>query len=137
MPVQHRYKPKHLALAIALALGGVELASAQLPSQVTDSPPIMEVPELPESTPYEAALQKLKDFSTHINTVPISFDSPESTFQGTTLNDFIVLKDGASFSGRLDGDGEKTTWYSTPLMAERSKTPIISMDCISCVETGH
>ncbi|MBK5526672.1 autotransporter domain-containing protein [Pseudomonas sp. TH06] len=105
MPVQHRYKPKHLALAIALALGGVELASAQLPSQVTDSPPIMEVPELPESTPYEAALQKLKDFSTHINTVPISFDSPESTFQGTTLNDFIVLKDGASFSGRLDGDG--------------------------------
>ncbi|BBP73802.1 hypothetical protein PHLH6_58060 [Pseudomonas sp. Seg1] len=105
MPVQHRYKPQHLALAIALALGGVELANAQLPSQMTDSPVIMEVPELPEATPYEAALQRLKDFSTHINTVPISFDSPESTFQGTAINDFIVLKDGASFSGRLDGDG--------------------------------
>ncbi|MFM9381132.1 autotransporter domain-containing protein [Pseudomonas sp. UV AK001] len=103
MPVQHRYKPQHLALAIAMAFGGAALANAQQSPEDPVSSPGMNVPELSEASPYEDALERLQGFFNDPATVPIAFNSPESAFLGTTVNDLIVLKDGASFTGRLDG----------------------------------
>jgi outer membrane autotransporter protein len=37
MPVQHKYRPKHLALAIALAVGCIEISMAQQPEPQVDS----------------------------------------------------------------------------------------------------
>jgi hypothetical protein len=44
MPVQHKYRPKHLALAVALALGCAEFSMAQQVS-IDDSIPSDATPE--------------------------------------------------------------------------------------------
>lgn len=103
MPTQHRYKPQRLSLAIALALGCMELASAQQLPEAAESPVIMNVPELSQASPYEDALGRLQAVFTDKATVAHPFVAAESTFQGTDANDLILLKDGASFSGRIDG----------------------------------
>lgn len=103
MPTQHRYKPQRLSLAIALALGCMELASAQQLPEAVESPVIMNVPELSQASPYEDALGRLQAVFTDKATVAHPFVAAESTFQGTDANDLILLKDGASFSGRIDG----------------------------------
>lgn len=103
MPTQHRYKPQRLSLAIALALGCMELASAQQVPEAAESPVIMNVPELSQASPYEDALERLQAVFTDKATVAHPFVAAESTFQGTDANDLILLKDGASFSGRIDG----------------------------------
>jgi subtilase-type serine protease len=102
MSVQHKFAPKHLALAVALALGGLQLANAQQPD-VAQSPPDLKVPELPEIGSYQEALEEIQRFIGDKNTVPIVLNTPESTFQGAALNDLIVLNDGATVGGRLDG----------------------------------
>lgn len=103
MPVRHTFKPKHLALAISLALACVELANAQQSSEVTDSTAVVKATELPETSAKEMALERLKGFLTDPSTVPIAFKTPEETFKGTAVNDLITLSDGASFTGLLDG----------------------------------
>lgn len=102
MSVQHKFAPKHLALAVALALGGLQLANAQQPD-VAQSPPDLNVPELPEIGSYQEALEEIQRFIGDKNTVPIVLNTSDSTFQGAALNDLIVLNDGAIVSGRLDG----------------------------------
>ncbi|WP_435034131.1 autotransporter outer membrane beta-barrel domain-containing protein [Pseudomonas neuropathica] len=103
MPLQHTFKPKHLALAISLALGCVAFANAQQPSEVADSPAIMDAAESSETSHKEMALERLRAFLTAPSTVPIAFETPEKTFKGTAVNDLITLTDGASFTGLLDG----------------------------------
>ncbi|EJM04918.1 MULTISPECIES: autotransporter outer membrane beta-barrel domain-containing protein [unclassified Pseudomonas] len=103
MPLQHTFKPKHLALAISLALACVELANAQQSSEVADSTAVVNANELPETNAKEMALERLKGFLTDPSTVPIAFKTPEETFKGTAVNDLITLTDGASFTGLLDG----------------------------------
>ncbi|WP_242207882.1 MULTISPECIES: autotransporter outer membrane beta-barrel domain-containing protein [unclassified Pseudomonas] len=103
MPTQHIFKPKHLALAISLALGCVAFANAQQPSEVADSPAIMDAAESSETSHKEMALERLRAFLTAPSTVPIAFETPEKTFKGTAVNDLITLTDGASFTGLLDG----------------------------------
>jgi outer membrane autotransporter protein len=103
MSVQHKFAPKYLALAVALALGGLQLANAQQQPDVAESLPDINVPELPEIGSYQEALESIQRFIGDKNTVPIVLDTPESTFQGAAVNDLIVLNDGASVSGRLDG----------------------------------
>lgn len=103
MPLQHTFKPKHLALAISLALACVELANAQQPSEVADSTAIANAAEQSKTSPKEMALERLRAFLTAPSTVPIAFETPEKTFKGTAVNDLITLTDGASFTGLLDG----------------------------------
>ncbi|MBC8995546.1 autotransporter domain-containing protein [Pseudomonas sp. N40(2020)] len=105
MPAQHTYPAKNLALAIALTLGGVELTHAQQVHEATEPPSAMNAPELPEASPNAKSAERLQGFLTDQSTVPIVFDTAQSTFEGTALNDLIILKDGASFTGRLDGGG--------------------------------
>ncbi|VVM41965.1 Extracellular serine protease [Pseudomonas fluorescens] len=105
MPIRHTFKPKHLALAISLALACVELANAQQSSEVADSTAVVNATELPETSAKEMALERLKGFLTDPSTVPIAFKTPEETFKGTAVNDLITLTDGASFTGLLDGGG--------------------------------
>ena len=105
MPLQHSFKPKHLALAISLTLTCVELANAQQPSEVADSAAVVNATEFPETSAKEMALERLKGFLTDPSTVPIAFKTPEETFTGTAVNDLITLTDGASFTGLLDGGG--------------------------------
>ncbi|WP_460926696.1 autotransporter outer membrane beta-barrel domain-containing protein [Pseudomonas sp. MC6] len=103
MLTQHIFKPKHLALAISLALGCVAFANAQQPSEIADSSAIMDTAESSETSHKEMALERLRAFLTAPSTVPIAFETPEKTFKGTAVNDLITLADGASFTGLLDG----------------------------------
>ncbi|MDR9861255.1 MULTISPECIES: autotransporter outer membrane beta-barrel domain-containing protein [Pseudomonas] len=103
MPIRHTFKPKHLALAISLAVACVELAIAQQPAEVADSTAVANAIELSETSPKEMALERLKGFLTAPSTVPIAFKTPEKTFKGTAVNDLIMLTDGASFTGLVDG----------------------------------
>ena len=103
MPTQHRYKPQRLSLAIALALGCIKLASAQQLPEAAESSVIMNVAQLSQASPYEDALGRLQAVFTDKATVSHPFVAANSTFQGTDANDLILLKDGASFSGRIDG----------------------------------
>lgn len=77
MPIRHTFKPKHLALAISLAVACVELAIAQQPAEVADSTAVANAIELSETSPKEMALERLKGFLTAPSTVPIAFKTPE------------------------------------------------------------
>ncbi|MFJ4606905.1 autotransporter family protein [Pseudomonas atacamensis] len=103
MPTQHLFAPKHLALAISLAMGGVALANAEQSTEAIEQPPSMETTEQPETNPKQQAMERLQGFLTDASTVPITFTTPETLFKGTDVNDLITLTDGASFTGRLDG----------------------------------
>jgi subtilase-type serine protease len=103
MPTQHLFAPKHLALAISLALGGVALANAEQPAEAIEQPQSMETMEQPDANPKQQALERLQGFLNDASTVPITFTTPETLFKGTDVNDLITLADGASFTGRLDG----------------------------------
>ncbi|ETF05331.1 autotransporter outer membrane beta-barrel domain-containing protein [Pseudomonas moraviensis] len=103
MPTQHLFAPKHLALAISLALGGAALANAEQSTEAIEQPPSMETTEQPEANPKQQAMERLQGFLTDASTVPITFTTPETVFKGTDVNDLITLTDGASFTGRLDG----------------------------------
>ncbi|MCP1473562.1 subtilase-type serine protease [Pseudomonas sp. EB276 TE3739] len=103
MPTQHLFAPKHLALAISLALGCVALANAEQSTEAIEQTPSMETTEQPEANPKQQALERLQGFLNDASTVPITFTTPETVFKGTDVNDLITLADGASFTGRLDG----------------------------------
>lgn len=103
MLIQHTFKPQHLALAVALALGCAEIANAQQLPEASDAASTAQVPEQPEDTVYAGSLGRIKDFINDKATVPIAFNTPQSTFRGTDLNDLIALQDDASFTGQLDG----------------------------------
>ncbi|WP_322845321.1 autotransporter outer membrane beta-barrel domain-containing protein [Pseudomonas sp. B33.4] len=123
MPTQHIFKPKHLALAISLALGCVAFANAQQPSEIADSPAITDAAESSETSHKEMALERLRAFLTAPSTVPIAFETPEKTFKGTAVNDLITLTDGASFSGLLDGgEGDNVLFLNAAAGGELKET---------------
>ncbi|VVM42617.1 autotransporter domain-containing protein [Pseudomonas fluorescens] len=103
MPAQHIFKPKHLTLAISLALGCVELANAQHASEVADSPAVMNAPELSKTDPKQKAVERLQGFLNDPSTVRVPFETPQKAFKGTAQNNLVILSDGASFTGQLDG----------------------------------
>jgi subtilase-type serine protease len=123
MPTQSNFKPKHLALAISLALACVELANAQQASEVADSTAMTNVGELSETSHREMALERLRAFLTDPSTVPIAFETPEKTFKGAAVNDLITLTDGASFSGLLDGgEGDNVLFLNAAAGGELKET---------------
>jgi len=103
MPTQNLFAPKHLALAISLALGGVALANAEQSTEAIEQPPSVEATEQLEANPKQQAMERLQGFLHDASTVPIIFTTSETGFKGTDVNDLITLTDGASFTGRLDG----------------------------------
>lgn len=103
MRTQHGCKPEHLALAISLALGCVEFANAEQPSEAAEPFATIAAPQPTEASAREKAAERLQSFLSDPGTVPIVFETAQKTFTGTAVNDLISLKDGASFTGRLDG----------------------------------
>ncbi|MBN6772184.1 autotransporter domain-containing protein [Pseudomonas granadensis] len=103
MRTQHGCKPEHLALAISLALGCVEFANAEQPSEAAEPLATIAAPQATEASAREKAAERLQSFLSDPGTVPIVFETAQKTFKGTAVNDLISLKDGASFTGRLDG----------------------------------
>lgn len=103
MRTQHGCKPEHLALAISLALGCVEFANAEQPSEAAEPFATIAAPQPTEASAREKAAERLQSFLSDLGTVPIVFETAQKTFTGTAVNDLISLKDGASFTGRLDG----------------------------------
>jgi outer membrane autotransporter protein len=106
MPVQHKYRPQHLVLAIALALGCAEFTNAQqLPAQAEPTN-VAEVTGQPDTEPHP--LTRLLAFIEADTTVQMVIDSPQPARRGISLkpenrNDLIIVKNGGSFEGRVDG----------------------------------
>ncbi|WP_434708975.1 autotransporter domain-containing protein [Pseudomonas sp. R1-1] len=103
MRTQHGCKPEHLALAISLTLGCVEFANAEQPSEAAEPLATIATPQTSEASAREKAAERLQSFLSDPGTVPIVFETAQKTFKGTAVNDLISLRDGASFTGRLDG----------------------------------
>jgi subtilase-type serine protease len=103
MRTQHGCKPEHLALAISLALGCVEFANAEQSSEDAEPFATISAPQPTEASAREKAAERFQSFLSDPETVPIVFETAQKTFTGTAVNDLISLKDGASFTGRLDG----------------------------------
>lgn len=103
MRTQHGCKPEHLALAISLALGCVEFANAEQPSEAAEPLATIAAPQASEASAKDKAAERLQSFLSDPGTVPIVFETAQKTFKGTAVNDLISLRDGASFTGRLDG----------------------------------
>lgn len=96
MPAQHTYRPQHLALAIALALGCAEFAIAQQPS-VELSPPTDKTSE---------AL--IKDLDAFIKASDTLSHPIKKATDGTSLhldhrNDLITIGARGSITGLVDG----------------------------------
>ncbi|RON28080.1 MULTISPECIES: autotransporter domain-containing protein [Pseudomonas] len=99
MPVQHKYRPHHLPLAIAIALGCADFAIAQ------------QIPEAP--TPVETPDDLIMTLDAFIND-PGTLRTPvakgykgknEPALQLTDADDLITVLPRGSFSGLLDGGG--------------------------------
>ena len=98
MPAQHQYRPKHLALAIALALGCGEFAIAQQTS--ID----------PSSVPFETSedlIMKLDGFIGAADTQPHSINKIAEwrVLQLDERDDLISVLSGGAFTKRLEGGG--------------------------------
>ncbi|HWH86386.1 MAG TPA: autotransporter outer membrane beta-barrel domain-containing protein [Pseudomonas sp.] len=103
MPREHLFVPKNLAVAISLALGCASLANAEHSPEVAEPPPSMEATQASDASQSANAFQRLQGFLSDSSTVPITFTTAEKAFTGTDVNDLIILREGASFTGRLDG----------------------------------
>lgn len=98
MPVQHKYRPKHLALAIALAVGCAEISLAQ---QVSIDTSIA-----PDATPEQlmAALDAfINDPTTDKQTIGKAADGVNRTFGDG--NDLVIVSGRGALSGLIDGGG--------------------------------
>lgn len=106
MPVQHKYRPKHLALAIALAVGCAEFTNAhELPEQAEPTG-LAEATKRSESIPNP--LSRLQAFINADSTFKKEIDSPQPARRGISVrpedrDDLIIVKNGGSFEGRVDG----------------------------------
>ena len=99
MPVQHKYRPQHLALAIALALSCADFAIAK---QIAEAPTPVETPD--------DLIATLDAFISVPGTVrtPIAKGykgKNEPALQLTDADDLIVVLPRGSFTGLLDGGG--------------------------------
>ncbi|MGF6126286.1 outer membrane autotransporter protein [Pseudomonas frederiksbergensis] len=107
MPDQHKFRPQHLALAIALALGCAEFSNAQeqpIPTELSSPVDAKVVPRVESKRDPLAVLQA---FTNAASTVRKEINSPESVVKGTDANDLFIMKNGGSFTGRADGGGGK------------------------------
>jgi outer membrane autotransporter protein len=96
MPIQHKHPPQQLTLAIALALGCADVATAQQPETPT-----------PAHTASAALIADLDAFIKAADTVP--FQIKRAT-NGTSLqlddrNDWITISPRGNLTGLLDGGG--------------------------------
>jgi outer membrane autotransporter protein len=103
---QHKYRPQHLALAIALALGGAEFSYAQQLSAQAEPASAAEENGQPDAEPN--ALTRLLNFIESETTVSTVIDSPQPARRGISLrpedrDDLIIVRNGGSFEGRVDG----------------------------------
>ncbi|MCU1762777.1 autotransporter outer membrane beta-barrel domain-containing protein [Pseudomonas sp. 14P_8.1_Bac3] len=101
MPVQPTYRPHHLALAIALALGCVGPSHAE--DQAT-TPPV-EIDGQPKVELKGDPLHRLLTFIGASDTALHVIDSPQSVVKGGKGNDLFIVKNGGSFNGRAEGGG--------------------------------
>lgn len=101
MSDQHTFRPKHLTLAIALALGCAEFTNAQDLSTHSELPIRAEVLTNAElkSTP----LKILQQFTAAGSTVPLEINTPDMVIKGTDADDLFIVKNGGSFKGLADG----------------------------------
>ena len=91
MPTQHLYLPQHLALAVALALGCVDVSMAQQPADV----------------PTTAELQeRLKALAEAPDTKHHNVDKPRKTgMKLSKANDLVNVSANGAFGGMVDGGG--------------------------------
>ena len=107
MSIQHTFRPQNLALAIALALGFTELTNAQQLPEQAEPTSFVDVTQLPEATPTDP-LTRLQAFTDAASTFTSEIDSPQPALRGVSVkpqdrNDLIIVKNGGSFEGRVDG----------------------------------
>jgi outer membrane autotransporter protein len=98
MPIQHKYRPKHLALAVALAVGCSEISLAQQVSIDTTIPL--------DATPEQltAALDAFINHpATAKHTIGKASDGVNRTFG--IENDLVVVSGRGALSGLIDGGG--------------------------------
>ncbi|WP_415765987.1 autotransporter outer membrane beta-barrel domain-containing protein [Pseudomonas sp. ZB1P45] len=96
MPVQHKYRPKHLALAIALALGCTEISLAQQVSIDATIPS--------DATPEQliAALDAfINDPATNKTTISKATDGIDRTFGDG--DDLVIVSSRGALTGSIDG----------------------------------
>ncbi len=106
MPVQHTYRPHHLALAIALGLGCADYTSAQeflKLAESTNQPAAIE-----QSEPVTDPFTRLSTFINKDSTHKSEIDSPQPAVKGVSVkpddrDDLIIVKNGGSFEGKVDG----------------------------------
>ncbi|MFJ2685413.1 autotransporter domain-containing protein [Pseudomonas sp. NPDC087342] len=103
MSDQHTFRPKHLTLAIALALGCAEFTNAQDLSTHTESPAPVDAKEVPRVESKRDLRGVFQAFVENNSTVPKEIDSPENVVNGTDADDLIVVKNGGSFKDRAEG----------------------------------
>lgn len=103
MPAQYKFRPQHLALAVALAMGYTDAALAQ-----TATEPDL----LATQTPAEL-MGMLDAFISDPTTVRINIDKETKAkkngvaVQGKNANELIIMLPGGSISGIVDGGGGK------------------------------
>ena len=101
MPVQFHYRPTHLTLAIALALGCTDLSMAQeAPLDTQDT----------LSAPPEALKSAIDAFTHHPDTVQLKVSKAYTAQDGVALaldgrNDLVTVQSRGSFAGLVDGGG--------------------------------
>lgn len=106
MPAQHKYRPKHLALAIAFAVGCAEFTNAQELPEHAEPTGLTEATKRPESIPNP--FSRLQAFINADSTFKKEIDSPQPARRGISVrpedrDDLIIVKNGGSFEGRVDG----------------------------------
>lgn len=97
MPVQHKYRPHHLALAIALGLGCADYSLAQeMPGETVSA----------AVTPDQLPAQ-LDDFIKHADTVSSTISKPSEGENRTfgEENDWVTVSAKGSITGFIDGGG--------------------------------
>ncbi|MGF6327752.1 subtilase-type serine protease [Pseudomonas sp. BS3782 TE3695] len=103
MPVQYKFRPQHLALAVALAVGYTNAALAQTATEpdllVTQAPAeLMGILDAFISDPATIRINVIKETKAKKNGVAV---------QGKNANELIILLPGGSISGIVDGGGGK------------------------------
>lgn len=101
MPVQFHFRPKHLTLAITLAMGCADLSMAQ------DTPPDTQAIS---PAPTETFKSAINAFANHPDTVQLKVSKAYPAQEGVALaldgrNDLVTVQSRGSFAGLVDGGG--------------------------------
>jgi len=102
MSDQHKFRPQHLTLAVALALGCAEFSTAQELSTQAETTAPVDATLLPRLESKRDPLAVLQALNNADNTVTKVIDSP-TVIKGKDDNDLIIVRNGGSFDGRAEG----------------------------------